>query len=246
MALYAIADPHLSFGVGKPMDIFGPRWTDHAAKLEKNWRAVVGADDTVVLPGDISWAMTLEDAREDFAFLDELPGVKILAKGNHDYWWCTLSRMNAFLDANSFRSIRFLHNNAYLADGYAVCGTRGWFVEEQLQKEQEGADWHKLVAREAGRLRTSIAAAEKLKSESRCEVPTLVYLHFPPVFRTFVCRELIDVLHEFSIRDVYYGHIHGAYDIPRCFDFEGIRMTVIAADHLFFTPLRTMPEKNGY
>ncbi len=240
MSLFAIADPHLSFTAAKPMDKFGQRWIDHTAKLEKNWRAVVDKDDTVVLPGDISWAMTLAEAREDLAFLDSLPGQKILGKGNHDYWWCTASRMTAFVEKNGFHTIRFLHNNAYLAEGYAICGTRGWFVEEQLQKEREGADWRKLVTREAGRLRMSIAAAEKLKAANGSSEPTLVFLHFPPVFRSFICRELLDVLHEYDIRDCYYGHIHGAYDVPRCFEFEGIRMTVIAADHLFFVPLRLM------
>ena len=244
MSLFAIADPHLSFTAGKPMDKFGTRWIDHTEKLEKNWRAVVSEEDTVVLPGDISWGINLEGAREDLAFLESLPGQKILGKGNHDYWWCTVSRMNAFLKQNNFRSIRFLHNNAYLSEGFAICGTRGWFVEEQLQKEQEGVDWHKLVAREAGRLRMSITDAEKKKKQNGSGETPLVFLHFPPVFRSFVCRELLDVLHEYNIRDCYYGHIHGSYDVPRQFEYEGIRMKVIAADHLFFVPMRILPEIN--
>ncbi len=238
MSLYSIADLHLSLAAEKPMDVFGPRWTDHARKIEKNWRAIVTADDTVVLPGDISWAMSLEEARTDLAFLDALPGKKLIGKGNHDFWWSTMTKLTTFTEANGFTTLRFLYNNAYAVENYVVCGTRGWYVEEHLQNAREDAEYGKIVARETVRLRMSLAEAQKLRQEN---TPVLVYLHFPPVFRTFVCRELVDVLHEFSVRHCYFGHIHGVYNVPRSAEFEGIRMTMISADFLNFVPMITMP-----
>ncbi len=238
MSLFSIADLHLSLAAEKPMDVFGPRWTDHARKIEKNWRAIVTGDDTVVLPGDISWAMSLEEARTDLAFLDALPGKKLIGKGNHDFWWSTMTKMTAFTEKNGFTTLRFLYNNAYAVENYVVCGTRGWYVEEHLQNAREDAEYGKIVARESARLRMSLTEAEKLRGEN---TPVLVYLHFPPVFRTFVCRELVDVLHEFSVRHCYFGHIHGVYNVPRSAEFEGIRMTMISADFLNFVPMITMP-----
>ena len=239
MSLFSIADLHLSLAAEKPMDVFGPRWTDHAKKIEKNWRAIVTPEDTVVLPGDISWAMSLEEASADFAFLDALPGRKLIGKGNHDFWWSTMTKLNAFTAAHGFSTLRFLYNNAYEVEDYIVCGTRGWYIEERQQNAREGADYKKIVAREAARLRMSLAEAVRLRGER--PAPILVYLHFPPAFRGFVCRELIDVLHEFSVRRVYFGHIHGVYSVPRTVEFEEILLTMISADFLNFVPMITMP-----
>ena len=239
MSLFSIADLHLSLSTDKPMDKFGSRWISHADKIEKNWRSIVSDTDTVVVPGDISWGMSLEESRADLAFIDSLPGRKLIGKGNHDYWWSTMSKMKAFVQKEGFSTIDFLYNNAYVCEDYIVCGTRGWYVEERLQNERDNADYAKIVAREAARLRMSLTEAISLQTED--VMPILVYLHFPPVFRSFVCRELVDVMHEFSVRHCYFGHIHGVYDAPRSTDFEGISMTMISADFLNFVPMITMP-----
>ncbi len=240
MSLFSIADLHLSGSVDKPMDIFGNRWKDHTEKITKRWKAVVSDDDTVVVPGDISWAMTLRDALPDLKLIDSLPGRKILGKGNHDFWWETLTKMYRFLDDNGIRSISFLHNNAYDTGEHIICGTRGWYVEERLQNTVGDVDYTKIVTREALRLETSIKAAKELQSDNSGK-EILAYFHFPPVFGSFICRELVDVLKAHGIRHAYYGHIHGDYNIPKTTEFEGIAMTIISADYLNFVPMITMP-----
>ena len=128
MALFVLGDPHLSLGASKPMDIF-PGWNDYVERLEKNWRKLIKPEDTIVLAGDISWAMRLADTRRDFEFLQSLPGQKIIMKGNHDYWWSTANKMNAYLKAEGFDTLHILHNNSYSVEGYAICGTRGWLFD---------------------------------------------------------------------------------------------------------------------
>lgn len=238
MALYVMADTHLSLSTDKPMDIFGPRWKNHHAKIEKNWRELVTDADTVVVPGDISWAMNLEEARADLAFLDALPGQKIIGRGNHDYWWDTMRKMQSFLERNSLRTIRLLYNNAYRADGFIVCGSRGWYND---QKSAPGdTDYDKIVAREAGRIALSLEQASRLGPEEK-----LVFLHFPPVFKSYVCREIVDVLHRYGIRRCYYGHIHTSYELPPSAVFEGIECVITSADYLNFVPLRIFPREDG-
>ena len=204
------------------MDIFGYRWQGYTEKIKKRWCALVGEDDTVVVPGDISWAMSLGDALSDFRFIDDLPGKKILGKGNH-----------------GIGSIDFLYNNAFLVEDYVICGSRGWYVEERLQNTSDEVDYKKIVLREAARLEISLTEAARLSESGR--FPILCYFHFPPVFNSFVCREIVDVLHAFGVKHCYFGHIHGNYTIPRTIDFEGISFTMIAADYLNFVPMITMP-----
>ena len=206
------------------MDIF-PGWEGYLPRLEKNWRALVEPEDTVVLNGDISWAMSLSAAREDFAFLESLPGTKILMKGNHDYWWATMSRMNRFLAENGFDTLHFLHNNTWVAGGYALCGSRGWFFDDPSEFSE------KIIARECGRLRTSIAEAEKTG------LPKIVFLHYPPVAGERECGPIMDVLRESGITRCYYGHLHGN-SISHAFEGErdGISFHLISADALHFTP----------
>ena len=237
MSLFSIADLHLSGAVEKPMDVFGNRWKDHTEKIVSRWRAVVSDDDTVVIPGDFSWAMTLKDALCDFKLIDSLPGKKIIGKGNHDFWWETVTKMTRFFDENDIKTISFLYNNAHDTGDFTVCGTRGWYVEERLQNTVGDVDYTKIVRREAARLEMSLAEGEKISGEK----PILVYFHFPPAFNGFICRELIDILKEHGIRNVYYGHIHGMYNIPKTFDFEGIQMTIVSADYLNFIPMITAP-----
>ncbi len=238
MSLFSIADLHLSLSVDKPMDKFGSRWTNYTEKIENRWRAVVGKEDTVIVPGDISWAANLEEALADLQFIHGLPGKKILGKGNHDYWWSTISKMENFLSQHSLSSIRFLQNNAFEVEDYIVTGTRGWYLEEKQQTE-ENADFAKVAARENIRLQLCLKEAKKLRDQTGKLI--LVYFHFPPVYRSFVCRELIDTLHTFEIKNCYFGHIHGTYNIPRTTVFEDISMTMISADFLDFVPMITMP-----
>lgn len=230
MALYTLSDTHLSFQTEKPMDIFGSRWQNHADKIAHNWRLLITPEDTVVIPGDITWAMTLDEAVEDFRFLSSLPGKKIIGKGNHDYWWQTRKKAEEFFKAHDFADIFLLYGDAYRVDDKIICGTRGWYNEDT---KIENCDYKKIVLREAGRLKRSLEAGRLLGNEE-----LIAFLHFPPVFGDFVCRELLDVLHAFEVTRVYYGHIHGIYNLPQNHEFENIRFTLVAADYLNFTPFR--------
>ncbi len=237
MSLFAIADLHLSSDGSKSMEIFGPRWKDYQDKIEKNWRAIVNPEDTVIIPGDISWGMHLEDTLEDFLFLESLPGKKLIGKGNHDFWWSTMAKMTAFFAEHKIESIDFLYNNAHRFEDCIVCGTRGWFVEENQQHTVGTTDYLRIVNREIIRLRLSLEEAKKLQPQDAPALPILVFLHFPPVWNGFVCREIVDLLKEYGIRSCYYGHIHGAYYAKRTQEFEGIELTICAADYLNFAPM---------
>lgn len=229
MSLFAIGDPHLSLSVNKPMDIFRG-WTDYTDRLAKNWNAVVGEGDSVVLPGDISWAMNFEEAKKDFQFLHSLNGTKYILKGNHDYWWNTMSKMTKFLDENNFDSIKIIHNNAYSVEGFAISGTRGWFYDDS-----EG-DVNKVILREAGRLRASLKAASELGGEM------IAFLHYPPINEVQRCDEILDVLKEFDVKRCYFGHLHG-FVAPGCAKIEsdGISFNLVSADFLGFTPRLITP-----
>ena len=226
MALFAIADTHLSLDAEKPMSVFAG-WEDYVERLETNWRKTVTDADTVVIAGDISWGMSLESAKKDFAFLHALPGKKLILKGNHDYWWCTRRKMDNFFAENGFDTLRIVHNDAVAVDGtMAVCGSRGWFFDADEPQDQL------VVLREAGRLRTSIRAARETGLEP------VVFLHYPPLSNDQTCPELLEVLHEEGIRRCYYGHIH-SQGIRQAFNGEsdGIRYRLISADALGFCPL---------
>ncbi len=225
MALYAIGDPHLSLGGNKPMDIF-PGWEGYLPRLEKNWRALVKDTDTVMIPGDISWAMSLQATKDDFAFLHSLPGQKIISKGNHDYWWATKKRMDQFLLDEGFDSIRILHNNAYEVGDYVLCGSRGWFFDDPSDFSE------KIISRECGRLKLSIREADKTGK------PRICFLHYPPVTNERECGPIMDVLRESGITEVYYAHLHGGA-IRHAFNGErdGITFKLVSADALHFCPL---------
>ena len=238
MSLYVISDLHLSTNetTNKSMEKFGTKWKDYHAKLEKYFRAIINDDDTIVIPGDISWAMTLEEAKSDFKFLGSLPGTKIIGKGNHDFWWSTASKIHSFFAENEITTIKLLHNNAYLLEDCIICGSRGWFYDEKQQKTVGDVDYEKIVAREAQRLEISLNEAIKLKNEGN-NLPILVFLHFPPVYADCVCDKIMDVLKKYEITTCYYGHIHNNYNIPRQFTFDGITFTMVAADYLNFAPM---------
>lgn len=235
MALFTIADLHLSCSTNKPMSKFGSRWTNHPDKIKRRWTSIINENDTVIVPGDISWGMTLDEATEDFRFIDSLPGKKILGKGNHDYWWTSASKMRAYLMNIGVNSVDFLHNNAYAADGFLICGSRGWFIEEKQQADIFSADYNKLVSREAIRLELSIKEAEKLRSNDSEEI--IAFLHFPPVFGDFVCQPIIDILKSFGVKRCFFGHIHGKYSLPPNIEYDGIKLSLISADYLDFYPL---------
>ena len=241
MSLYVISDLHLSSAVNKPMDVFGYRWTGYTDKIVKYWKAVVSDDDTVIIPGDISWGISLEESLSDFRLIASLPGKKILGKGNHDYWWSTVTKMTAFFEEHDISGMEFLFNNAIETDDFIITGTRGWYTEDKQSAAPDTADYKKIVAREAARLKLGLKSAEALKREGDTR-ETLVFFHFPPVFRGFVCREFIDILKEFGVKRAYFGHIHGVYNLERSFNYEGIDFIITSADFLSFVPLAIMPD----
>jgi len=243
MSLFCISDLHLSIGTGddKSMEVFGARWTDYVRKLEKNWRAVVKDDDHVIINGDISWALKLDEAGEDLRFIDSLPGIKYLGKGNHDFWWSTASKMNVLFKENEIESLRLLYNNAYRLDECIICGTRGWFTDKAQQNTVGEVDYEKIVNRECIRLKMSLDEAVRLRGND--ELPILVFLHFPPIWRDFECNEIISLLKAYDIRKCFFGHIHGVYSVPSRFTHNGIEMILTSADFLNFSPL---PIRKGF
>ena len=226
MAVFAIADLHLSLGTDKPMDIFSG-WSDYVERLEKNWRKIISDNDTVVIAGDISWAMRLEECDKDFEFINSLPGKKLLIKGNHDYWWATKKKIDEYLNAKGFDTISIIFNNAYEADGLALCGTRGWNYESSGEKDM------RILNREIGRLEMSINEAKK----TGCE--PIVFLHYPPVYDTIVCEEIIDTLKSHGIRHCFYGHLHGSNTHKHAVtgEYEGIKLNLISCDYTDFFPI---------
>ena len=225
MSLFAIDDLHLSLSVNKPMDIFGERWANHVEKLTKNWNETVSENDVVVIPGDISWAINFDEAKADFDYINKLNGTKIISKGNHDYWWSTLSKLNAFLSENSFDTIKFLHNNHYPYEKYGICGTRGWINETSVPADA------KVLAREAQRLEVSIKSALSENLEP------MVFLHYPPVFGNESNYDILDVMYKYDVKECYYGHLHGnAHKYAICGEREGIKFNLIAADFVQFCP----------
>lgn len=226
MSLFAIADPHLSLGTDKPMDVFRG-WDNYVDRLTENWKKLVTEDDTVVIGGDISWAMKLYETEEDFKYLNSLPGKKLLLKGNHDYWWDTLSKINRYLEEKQFDSIRIIFNNSYEAGEYVICGTRGWLIDSQSDEDKH------ILSRECGRLRLSLESAKDSDKEK------IVFLHYPPVYANFKSDEMISIFKEYGVKKCYYGHIHGQNMIKNAFngELDGISYRLISCDALRFTPI---------
>ena len=241
--LYVIADLHLSTaeGMNKSMEIFGRRWSGYMEKLKKNWSAVVEPEDGVVIPGDISWALSLPEARDDLHFIDSLPGRKFMSKGNHDFWWSTASKMKQLFEAENIQTINLLNNNAHLFENFVLCGTRGWYQDEHCDNMPSGVDFEKLVAREAIRLRLSLDEGRALLKENP-DKEMLAFFHFPPIWNGLRCEPLIEILHEYDIKRCYFGHIHGNYTAPTSFLDDGIRYSLISADFLNFSPRPILPE----
>lgn len=221
MALYAIGDLHLSLASNKSMEVFGEGWKDYVSRIDASLGAL-GPEDVLVLAGDTSWGMTLAEAEADFRFLDQFPCRKYLVKGNHDYWWNTAAKLHRFFDEKGIHTLEILHNNCAIYKDHALCGTRGWFLEEDAQNQ-------KVLNREVGRLEASLKAAEGR--------PVYCFLHYPPLYQGYQCAEILDVLEKYPVSLCCYGHLHG-HAIHRRLEGEwgGVEFALISADHLGFVP----------
>lgn len=225
MAVFTIADLHLSFGTDKPMSVFNG-WQDYEERLRANWLATVGADDTVVIAGDFSWGMDLPQTLADFRFIDALPGEKLLVKGNHDYWWTTVKKMTDFLDENGVTSLKFLHNNSYLRAGVNLCGTRGWLYNQPTELDK------KVFNRELMRLEASLSSADD-------GVERVAFLHYPPVFSGTACTEVAALLEKYGVRRCYFGHIHVRdSELREGFSYGGVEYKLISSICADFRPVK--------
>lgn len=225
MALYVLADLHLAFGADKPMDIFGGRWQGYQEKLSENL-SILKPDDTLVISGDFCWALDLEQGKADFAFLNRYPGRKLFVKGNHDYWWTTVSKFVKFCEENKFANMHLLHNACFLYGDMALCGTRGWFFEE----DREGTHDEKVFRRELIRLETSLRAAG--------DRDKICFLHYPPLYRGYTCPEILELLQKYRVSKCYYGHLHGdSHKLALEGEHYGIKFYLAASDYVDFKPI---------
>lgn len=230
MALYAIGDTHLSLSADKSMEAFGEGWANYVERLREGF-AALGERDVCVLCGDLSWAMNLEEAREDFRFLASLGGKKLIVKGNHDYWFSTAAKAQKFFASEGLTGLEILHNNCCFYGDWALCGTRGWFFEE----ERGDAHDRKIMLREIGRLETSLKAAGEREK--------LVFLHYPPIYQRYECPEILELFERYGVRKCYYGHIHGK-GIRLAFNGErnGTEYRLVSADAVGFTPVKVLDQ----
>jgi len=229
MALYAIGDLHLCLGAPKPMDIFGGAWVGYLDKLESGL-SVIQPEDTTILLGDLSWALDLNGAKEDFSWIcRHIPGKKIILKGNHDYWWSTAAKFQKFCRENEFEDLQLLNNNCYHYGDWAICGTRGWFFEE----EKSGTHDEKVFKRELIRLEASLKAAGDQNK--------MVFLHYPPRYKGYICQEILDLLEKYEVRRCYYGHLHSAsHKLAVEGTWDSVEFRLVSADYLNFIPYRVI------
>ena len=229
MKVFAVSDLHLPGRQNKPMDVFGGRWINYVDKLVEGFSQLTDGD-TTVLCGDLSWGMSLEESLQDLTFIHELPGKKILMKGNHDYWWNTAAKMQRFFDEHGLDSLQILHNNCTFYGDVALCGTRGWFYE----LEEPGSHTEKMRNREAGRLETSLRAAGEREK--------LCFLHYPPLYTGYRCEEMLRLLQQYGVKRCYYGHLHGGMAHSRAVQGErdGTDFSLVSADYLRFKPKKIL------
>jgi predicted phosphohydrolase len=228
LSVYVLGDLHLSLGVDKKMDVFGENWENYTQKIHDNWMNTVSDNDTVILCGDTSWGMNLTEALPDFEFLENLPGKKILLKGNHDYWWNSVKKMKDFFAEHNLFSFDILHNNDYVFDNIGIAGTRGWFYGESSSDAEDA----KIIHREAERLKFSIEKALTLNSKR-----ITCFLHYPPINSNGKCDEIFNTLIKYSIERCFYGHIHSKgikYAVTGVVD--GIDFSLISCDSIGFQP----------
>lgn len=226
MAIYVIGDLHLSFSTDKPMDIFG--WGNHAEKIKEKWIYKVKEEDTVIMIGDFSWATYLEETYRDFEFLNSLPGKKILSKGNHDYWWTTVTSMKKFLKEYNFENIEFLYNNSYLVENKIIVGTRGWI------NSWKSAENYKILKRENNRLKLSIEDGLKKFGNDK---EMMAFIHYPPFYKETVPEEIdfIKTLNKYNIEKCYYAHLHGdSHNEAIEGIINGVEFKLVSADYLKF------------
>lgn len=232
MAIFVIGDLHLSFGSNKPMDIFGKNWVKHDEKIAENWKENVKDTDTVIINGDFSWAMNIKDMYLDFKYLEELPGKKILSKGNHDYWWASITSMRKYLEENNFTSIDFLHNNSFEIEGKVIVGTRGWVISNDINEK-------KIFDREANRLELSIK--DGINKYGNKEMIGIT--HYPPITKSMLINnelnDIVRILKKYEIPNCYYGHLH-ASSINDAVNGEyyGINFKLASCDALDFKLLK--------
>ncbi len=225
MSVYAIGDLHLALGCpDKDMGIFGGRWVGYTEKIRSSF-SQLSDEDTIVLCGDTSWGMSLEEALPDLRFLEELPGRKLLVKGNHDYWWETASKMKGFFEKNGLTKFALLHNNSVQVEGVSLCGTRGWFYEEERGGEHDS----KIMKREIGRLESSL-------SQASCET-RYVFLHYPPLYQQYRCEGILELMEKYNVPECLYGHIHGKGSYAAFRGMErSTHYTLVSGDFLDFVP----------
>ncbi|NJD04263.1 MAG: serine/threonine protein phosphatase [Ruminiclostridium sp.] len=230
MALYAISDLHLALSTDKPMDIFGTGWLNYMERINRHWQAIVSEGDTVIIPGDISWATYLENSVEDFKFIDSLPGRKIISKGNHDYWWTTVSKLERFLSDNGFSTISFMHNNSFRVENSVICGTRGWKIPGD---DGFNAEDRKIYQRELQRLELSLKSAEVLPGDR-----LIAAIHFPVLNSKGVFSEFLEIMQRYGVNLCIYGHLHGDAFKNAVEGMQGgVEFRLVSADYLEFKPL---------
>lgn len=232
MAIYAIGDLHLSFGEDKPMDIFGDNWKNHYEKIKNNWNKKIKDEDTVLLPGDFSWAIDLEGTKKDFEYLNSLPGKKVMINGNHDYWWTTSKKMNDFLEENNFKDIYFIKNNAIQISNLIIVGTRGWSFTDTENGE-------KMYNRETIRLENSIKYAYQNFQTENCKI--ICMLHYPPITKTMIAKnepsKYLEILKKYNINHLIYGHLHGESHLDAVEgNVDGVELKLVSSDFLNFEP----------
>lgn len=230
MSIYAIGDLHLSLDNSKPMNVFGDNWKNHMEKIKDNWKKIIKDDDLVILPGDFSWAMNIKDMYLDFKFINDLPGIKVLIKGNHDYWWSTMKSMNEFIIKNNFTNIYFLNNNSFYYQGYSIIGTRGWNFKEEDNLE-------KMINREKCRLENSIIDCKKNNTNSKI----ICVLHYPPLIPGMLYNRnygpYLEILKKYNIQKCLYGHLHGEAHLEAIEGkIDGIELKLVSSDYLNFIP----------
>ena len=225
MSIFVIGDLHLSFNNPKPMDIFGEHWAGHEEKVRSNWIENVKENDLVILPGDFSWETYLVDTKKDFDYLNSLPGKKLLLKGNHDYWWTTVTNMKTFLKENKYTNIDFLYNNSFLIEDKIIVGTRGWNLLESDNSK-------KMINRESVRLKLSIENGISKFGEGK---EIIVFMHYPPITQNMSSSEFINIMKQYNIKKCFYGHLHGASHNDAVEGIvEGIDFKLVSADYLNF------------
>lgn len=233
MSLYVIGDLHLTFSdPSKTMEVF-PGWENYQERIEKNWLETVKPEDTVVIAGDLSWGMSLQQAEPDFRFINGLPGRKLILKGNHDYWWVTKKKMETFFAENSFDTLKIIHNNHYAYENYGICGTRGWVNGTDGSRDVQD---EKVLKREVQRLETSI------KSAVEAGLEPLVFMHYPPIFASNFNYDILEILYRYNIKECYYGHIHGrsAHELCVKNTYDGVNFHLISGDYIHFMPEKVL------